>query len=150
MISKYLEYFTPTFWEDFMETIVKRQAADSWLKLINTARASGYSDNEWCHRNNIPPSTFYYHAKLLHKSAAAFHKPADKIVTIQDVVKIPVIQDENSAVTGSLSCPVQNGDTAFHTGVAARIYAGSITVEFHNGADNTVICSIMEALRASC
>jgi len=133
-----------------MKNIVKRQAADSWLNLINTASASGYFDNEWCHRNNISPSTFYYHAKLLHKSAAAFHKPADKNVTIQDVVKIPVIQDDNSAVIGSLSCPVQNGDAAFHTGVAARIYAGSITVEFHNGADNTVIRSIMEAFLASC
>lgn len=150
MILKYLEYFTPTFWEDHMETIAKRQDADCWLELINTARASGYSDNEWCHRNNIPPSTFYYHAKLLHKSASAFRKPADQIAAVQDVVKIPVIQDDRSLVANPLSCPVTDGNTTFHTGIAARIYSGSITVEFHNGADNTVIRSIMEALRASC
>jgi hypothetical protein len=90
-----------------METIAKWQAADSWLKLINTSRANGLSDNEWRHRNNISPSTFYYHAKLLHKSAATFHKLADKIVTIQDFVKISVIQDESLAVTGSLSVNVQ-------------------------------------------
>lgn len=75
--------------------MAKRHNDQYWMDLITRCRASGLTDHEWCRQNNISPSTFYYHIKVLREKACSL--PASRVASVparQDVVQVFVAPDK--------------------------------------------------------
>ena len=111
---------------------------EHWLNLITQCRSSGLTDRQWCIKNGIPVSTFYYHVRALRKKACEVPEAVDAAAQKQEVVQIPLWERE------------QHSDTvAFHTPSICLEMQG-IRIEIHEQAGADVIRNTLLALRQLC
>ena len=78
---------------------------EHWLNLITQCRSSGLTDRQWCIKNGIPVSTFYYHVRALRKKACEVPEAVDAAAQKQEVVQIPLWEREQHSDTVALHTP---------------------------------------------
>jgi hypothetical protein len=110
-----------------------------WLDLITQCRKSGLTDRQWCLKNGIPPSTFYYHIQTLRSKAC----------------DIPsVIQQEQQSCHEVVPVDFINEKTITETEptelAAVRITLHGINIEILNHAEQSVIANTLLALQKLC
>ena len=112
---------------------------EHWLNLITQCRSSGLTDRQWCIKNGIPVSTFYYHVRTLRKKAREIPQAVDAAAQKQEVVQIPTWEMEQLA----------SDTAAFHTPSICLEMQG-IRIEIHEQAGADVIRNTLLALRQLC
>ena len=112
---------------------------EHWLNLITQCRSSGLTDRQWCIKNGIPVSTFYYHVRALRKKACEVPEAVDAAAQKQEVVQIPTWEMEQLA----------SDTAAFHTPSICLEMQG-IRIEIHEQAGADVIRNTLLALRQLC
>ena len=112
---------------------------EHWLNLITQCRSSGLTDRQWCIKNGIPVSTFYYHVRTLRKKACEVPEAVDAAAQKQEVVQIPTWEMEQHA----------SDTAAFHTPSICLEMQG-IRIEIHEQAGADVIRNTLLALRQLC
>ena len=136
-----------------------------WFTLIQEARSSGLSDKVWCHQNNVPTSTFYYHIRKLRSKAVDLPASHSTLVPeVHEIVRLEVLdEDKLPTVPSYKEAPVvvQNPSTStvesdhpmtvlMETGVSARIRMENVTVDITNSANEQIIRSVISVLRQPC
>ena len=112
---------------------------EHWLNLIPQCRSSGLTDRQWCIKNGIPVSTFYYHVRTLRKKACEVPEAVDAVAQKQEVVQIPLWEMEQHP----------SDTTALHTPSICLEMQG-IRIEIHEQAGADVIRNTLLALRQLC
>lgn len=122
---------------------------DEQIRLIMECRQSGLSDYQWCMANGVYPGTFYNWVSKLKKAGYTFPKSESKnnaVPVLQEVVKVNLAERE---VAGS-EIMEQNTSRLVsekkQPTIAAEILMGDITFRLYNGADQSVIQSIMQCM----
>ena len=136
-----------------------------WFTLIQEARSSGLSDKVWCHQNNVPTSTFYYHIRKLRNkvidlpaSRSTIVPEAHEIVKLEvlDEGKLPAVSSYEEELTIAQNTPtpvVESGcpeATSMDSGFSARIHMKNVCVDISNSASEQIIRSVISALRQIC
>ena len=117
---------------------------EKWLALINECRASGLSDKDWCLKQQICISTFYYHIKRLRKKACSI--PA----TVTDVV---VPRQKQEVVELNFNAPSEaemSNSSDEITATAIKISLQGIQIEITNAAAESTIFQTLMALQKLC
>lgn len=121
---------------------------DEQIRLIMECRQSGLSDYQWHTASGVYPGTFYNWVNKLKKAGYTFPESKSKnnaIPVLQKVVKVNLIERE---VAGS-EIMEQNTSRLVsenkQSAIAAEIL-GNITFRLYNGADQSVIQSIMQCM----
>ena len=75
-----------------------RRSDEEWYRIIIDCRKSGMSDAQFCHANNIAPSSLWSAIKRLRKKSFAIPQSADADIhdpttSKQDVVKVDIVND---------------------------------------------------------
>lgn len=124
---------------------MSRLTKSQWADLISQCKSSGLSDFEWCRRNNIPQSSFYYQLKK-QRDISCEHNEAVLIAPqtqngctmhepeIQEVVPLIIRDDIHDAV------PASQAD------VAARITINGISIEIYNSSQRDAIINVLSAV----
>jgi len=120
-----------------------RFSKDKWPDIIRQCKASGLSDWEWCRRNNIPDSTFYYQLKK-HRDIACV--PADVAPSGLPECPLPPCPEHHDIVPLIIrDDDVMPGAAADHR-TAAKLTVKGISIELYNDTGRDVIRSIISAL----
>jgi hypothetical protein len=121
--------------------MTKEEKNKYWMECIQNCRVSGMSDYEWCHRNGIPTSSFYYNVKRLRMNACAIPAAVSKTVEKQEVVPVHYNElPENKTVL------LENDISA----AAVKVEYNGVVVSIGNHADNPVIMATLKALLQLC
>ena len=125
----------------------KRVCKDDQIRLIMECRQSGLSDYQWCKQNGIHPGNFYNWVSKLRKRGYSFpdsEAKSNAVPTIQEVVKIDLIQPQDSSlkVDHNVSLVEQTDSST----VAAELLVGGVTLRLFNGADEKLIQSTLRCL----
>ena len=140
-----------------------------WFDLICQCRQSGLTDKQWCMDNNIHPSTFYRHARMLRDQSwdIPMGKHCPKSAVKQDIVPVQII-DEGTQETNSQ--PILAEPSAFTANTQTSQTAASnvcrrsesfkpvmridssagIVVEFTNETSPVLLSSVIKALQVLC
>ena len=106
---------------------------------IAQCRASGLTDHQWCIKNGIPASTFYYYVRDLRKKACVVPDAADAAAQKQEVVQIPLWEmEQNPSGTAALYLP------------SVCLKMQGVRIEIHEQAGANVIRNTLLALRQLC
>ena len=110
-----------------------------WLKRIAQCRSSGLTDRQWCIKNGILVSTFYYHVRALRKKAYKVPEVANIITQKQEVVQIPLREIES-----------QGSDNVSASISSVCLEMQGIRIEIHEQAGADVLRNMLLALRQLC
>jgi len=124
---------------------MSRFTKEQWRDLIDQCKSSGLSDWEWCRRNKIPSSSFYYQLNKLRKESAV---NGSLIVDVgntcieyphehQEVVPL-IIHDSFETE------PVINKDP--DQAVAARLTINNVTIDIYNHSGKDIIQNVLAAI----
>lgn len=125
-----------------------RVQRDEQIRLIMECRQSGLSDYQWCKANDVYPGNFYNWVSKLRKAGYTFPESESKnnaAPVLQEVVKVNLIEQDVSA-PDIMEQNTSRLAIEDKPAVAAEIMAGNITLRLFNGADQTVIQSIMQCM----
>lgn len=112
---------------------------DLWMSRIMACRQSGLPDVRWCKENGVTPSSLYYW----------INKFRDEAIIIPDSNSEPAIPYEQDVVPLHI-IEKETPETSLIDTPAIVLHMGSITLDIHNGADETTIRSAVQALRQLC
>ena len=90
----------------------KRVCKDDQIRLIMECRQSGLSDYQWCKQNGIHPGNFYNWVSKLRKRRYSFpdyETKSNTVPNIQEVVKVDLIQPQDSSLKVDYSNPAAQG-----------------------------------------
>lgn len=124
----------------------KRVCKDDQIRLIMECRQSGLSDYQWCKQNGIHPGNFYNGVSKLRKRGYSFpdsEAKSNAVPNIQEVVKIDLIQSQDSSLKVDHNVRVEQTDSST---VAAELLVGGVTLRLFNGADEKLIQSTLRCL----
>ena len=126
---------------------------DEQIRLIMECRQSGLSDYQWCKANGIYPGNFYNWVSKLRKVGYTFPESESKnnaAPVLQEVVKVDLAEQKISSpeIMEQNTSNLVSDDK--QPTIAAEILLGDITLRLYNGADQTVIQSIMECMGGRC
>ena len=112
---------------------------EHWLSLITQCRSSGLTDRQWCIKNGISVSTFYYHVRALRKKACEVPEAVGVAAQKQEVVQLPLWEmKQNPSDTAALHTP------------SICLEMQGIRIEIHEQAGADVIRNTLLALRQLC
>ena len=116
-----------------------------WEELILRCKSSGQSDWQWCHENDISPSSFYRHLKKF-RHTEIIPVPGDMVLD-QDLASrpqevVPLVIREKEAE----QCTFIN-ETA---SPAVRLTVHGVTLEVFNNAGSEVLSNLLRAVAQSC
>ena len=121
-----------------------RKPDSEWLDVIQECRTSGLSDTAWCHKNNIPPSTFYSVIKRLRRKACAIPEAHAEIRSdVQEVVPISF----NEPVT-TYQSPIALESSVDNS--AIQIVVNDYKIQISNSCAKETIKNTLLALREIC
>jgi len=116
---------------------------DKWPDIIRQCKASGLSDWEWCRRNNICDSTFYYQLKK-HKDIAC--TPGEVIQPkLPEYSQRPCPEQHDIVPLIIRDDDVMSVANVDHR-IAAKLTVKGISIELYNDTGSDVIKSIISAL----
>jgi len=121
-----------------------RKSDEHWMSLIQTCRASGLTDRQWCIQNNVSPSTFYYHVRKLREVATSLFPATGATYT---PVKQEVVQLEFS---DSIDVVEHSPQEANVSSPALSLVINGITMEINNHANPHLITTTVQAIRQLC
>lgn len=116
----------------------KIRSDKEWIAIIQTCKSSGYSDIEWCRRNNIAISTFYRRLNALRDKACV--EALDK----------PVIRDEQEVVEVKLREQPTQPIALVNNEVALRLNINGVAIDILNNASKAIIENTLQSLRSLC
>ena len=111
-----------------MQAVQHEVAAREWQKRILEQRASGLNVKKWCTDNNIRENRYYYWLHVLRNEELVLRKPAGIFAELQ------------------LSGGTAEGNRTPATGICAVIRGQNMSLEIHNGADQTTLEMTIRAL----
>lgn len=123
-------------------TKIYRRTEEDWFQLIQKCRTSGLSDKEWCRKNNITISNFYYHIRQLTKKACQI--PANKRTSSREyheIVPLKVLDEEKTATLT---------DKASFDTVPIRLSYHGTFLEIQNNAKKSTVENVLRALQSLC
>ena len=112
-----------------------------WTELIQKCRVSGLSDYEWCQRNSISTSSFYYNVKRLRMAACTTSDTVTKVQEKQEVVPIHY----NELPDADCIIPKYSNETP-----DIKIEFNGYSVTINNSADDRIIAATLQALQHIC
>lgn len=124
---------------------------DQKLQLIKECRKSGLSDQQWCLKQGIPPSTLYYWINRLQEKACS-EIPESKFKEVdvpnytphQDVVKVNIIQDPKEYTR----MPISRYETNIIEDEASiDIEINGVKIRIRNSVDPLVLAGTLEILK---
>ena len=126
-----------------------RRTDDQWMELVNTCRASGLSDKDWCDQNNISINSFYnaVHRLRIHAYQIpnqACNKQIINLTTVPDVVKVDIV-DEGSPQEITVPEPTPHIDNSY----TVEILIGEAVIRFSNNADPKLAGKIIRMIGGS-
>lgn len=116
----------------------KRRTDDEWMVMIQTCKASGYSDTEWCRRNGIALSSFYRKLHLLREKA-----------DLQEITK-PVLQQQQEVVEVHFGDEFTQPQKIVSQQAALCLNLNGVAVDIFNNATKATIENTLHALRLLC
>ena len=125
----------------------KRTSSEEQYRLLMECRTSGLSDQQWCRKKGIEPSTFYNWVSRLRKRGipdvpepcrAGEFAPTP----IQDVVKLELFQERNYEI--AMTHPVQS-----QLSPTIEISLGNAIIRVSNDADPQILSLVMNCLGGS-
>lgn len=119
----------------------KSERDQYWTELIKTCRVSGLSDYEWCKRNRIATSSFYYNVKRLRMTACTNAADVIPAVEKQEVVPIHYNELKDNNCTTPDYC-VEQSDI--------KIEFNGCSISINNSADSRIIAATLNALQRIC
>lgn len=122
---------------DWSKYMAKRRTDNEWMAIIQECKSSGYTDSDWCKRNNISASTFYTKLKGFRKNAA-MDEPVKAIIREKQEVVQVTLQEEPK-----LRQYINND-------VALRLNVNGVTIEILNNATKATIENTLHSLRSLC
>lgn len=111
-----------------------------WLSIITKCRQGGLSDRQWCTKNDITYSTFYYHVRRLHKEGYKLPISTRKSTVPMTQEVVPLIFQEEIALTEQNSIPVFDS-------VAITLEMEHCKLHISNHASAVVIQNTLQALK---
>lgn len=121
-----------------------KKSDSDWLDIIQECRTSGLSDSAWCHKNNIPSSSFYSAIKRLRCKACSIPAANNEIRNdIQEVVPISFNEPVTTYRTpATLESSVDNS--------AIQIVVNDYRIQISNSCAKETIKNTLLALREIC
>ena len=116
-----------------------------WEELILRCKSSGQSDWQWCHENDISPSSFYRHLKKF-RHTEIIPVPGDMVLDQdpasrpQEVVPLVIRKEEPAPCTFTNETDVP----------AVRLTVHGVTLEVFNNAGSEVLSNLLRAVAQSC
>lgn len=126
-----------------METSVKR-ATDQvrrniWIRNIADRNESGVSIREWCNRNQINETSYYYWLKKIRKEVIESSQTEND----RSLSFVPILQSNSP----SANYPINHLHEASNRNTDVTIAVGSMTIEFSNRASHELILNVLKVLR---
>lgn len=121
-----------------------RRSDNDWLQLIQECRISGLSDTSWCHKNNIPPSSFYSAVKRLRNKACSI--PENCSGVRNDIQEVVPVSFNESVTTYSSSQALQE----LSSNTTIQIVVNDYKIQISNSCAKETIKNTLLALREIC
>ena len=125
-----------------------RRSDEEWYRIIMDCRKSGMSDAQFCHANNIAPSSLWSAIKRLRKKSFAIPQSADADIhdltaSKQDVVKVDIVND----IQPPMEC-IPEVAPHIDNSHMIEISLGDVHISLCNGADPDLVARTLSALRS--
>jgi len=126
-----------------VETSVRR-ATDQvrrtiWIKNIADRNESGVSIREWCKRNQINETSYYYWLKKIRKEVIeSSHTENERSLSF-----VPILQSNSPSAHYSIN----NLHETSNRNTDVTIAVGSMTIEFSNQASHELILNVLKVLK---
>lgn len=114
-----------------MKKIRHEMNLKKWTEIVEECRNSGQTAVKWCDENNVNIKTYYYWQRKVYNAVCnelAITNNVEKSPAFAEVM-IPGIRSSEVAITLNLN---------------------NISLQIHNGADETVIAQTLRILKSIC
>ncbi len=125
------------------KALIHQVKLNEWASLLADQKASGLTVEDWCLQNNVSKDQYFYWKRQLKDELVT--KALPEIVPLalpaapDPEPQLPTAKDSNGKSCTSCS--------TFPTASCARVYINGMTVEFDSAASDTLIKSVLKAVR---
>jgi hypothetical protein len=101
-----------------------------WTQIVEECRNSGQTAVKWCAENNVNIKTYYYWQRKICNAVC------NELAITNNVEKSPAFAE--------VMIPVRSSE------IAITLNLNNISLQIHNGADETVIAQTLRILKSIC